>query len=214
MGEKTGGMGEQNGKGRVSVKIKYVLPLAQMTLAVALIWQSQVWLMERQHHGSDMPGPAPHFTLLFAINAPVFYPRVLWFPVVYHLRPYVAYYLDMTILVTMIGLLWFWVALNIIAWRARRAVQMFSWAPLRLGCDAILTFYGLWFGVVCVWDTVAPRIGLYGPYGLRNLDLDWRWQPSLMAAVTVLLLAWCVGLTYFFGRDFVHCILRKRPTVR
>lgn len=190
----------------MSVKLKYVLPLVQMTLAVALIWQSQVWF-EHARHGSDMPGTAPHFTLLFAINAPVFFPRALWFE-------HISYYWDMIILVAMIGLLWYWFALNVIAWRTSRAVQMFSWAPLRLGCDAILTFYGLLFGVVCIWDTVAPRIGLYGPYGLRNLNLDWRWQPSLMATVTVLLLAWCVGLTYFFGRDFVHCILRKRPTVQ
>lgn len=190
----------------MSVKFKYVLPLVQMTLAVALIWQSQVWF-EHARHGSEMPGTAPHFTLLFAINAPVFFPRALWFE-------HISYYWDMIILVGMIGLLWYWFVLNAITWRTNRAVQMFSWAPLRLGCDAILTFYGLLFGVVCIWDTVAPRIGLYGPYGLRNLNLDWRWQPPLMATVTVLLLAWCVGLTYFFGRDFVHCILRKGPTVQ
>jgi len=155
------------------VKLKHFLPLAQMILAVVLIWQSQVWLLESFRHGSDMPGPGPYFTLLFAINAPVFYPRVLW---VRH----ISGYCDNIILVAMIGLLWYWVALNVIAWRTRRAVQMFSWPPLRLGCDAVLTFYGLLFGVVCVWDTVAPRIGVYGPYGLRSLDLDWRWQPSLM----------------------------------
>lgn len=187
------------------MKLRYVLPLAQMTLAVVLIWQSQVWF-ERVRHESDMPGPAPHFTLLFAINAPVFFPRALWFE-------HISYYWDNIILVAMIGLLWYWVALNVIAWRTRRAVQMFSWMPLRLGCDAILTFYGLLFGVMCIWDTVTPTIGLDGPYGLRNLDLDWRWQRSLMATVMVLLLTRCIGLTYLFARDFAHCILRKKPMI-
>jgi len=187
------------------LKLRYVLPLVQMTLAIALIWQSQVWF-ERARHKNHMPGIAPHFTLLVAINAPVTFPRALWYM-------HISYYWDMSILVAMIGLLWYWVALNVVAWRTRRAVQVFSWLPLRLGSDAILIVLGLFFGVVCVWDIVAPRIGLYGPYGLRSLDLDW-WHPSLLVAVTVLLLGWCAGLTYFFGRDFVQCILRKKPTGR
>lgn len=180
------------------MSLRYVLPLAQMILAVGLLWQSQRWLKA----GPPMRGIPPHFTILVAVNAPITFLRALWFM-------HVSYYWDMGILVVMIGLLWYWVALNVIAWRTHRAVHMLSWTPLRLGCDAILIVLGLLFGLVCIWDTVAPRIGLYGPYGLRSLfDVDW-WQPSLFVAVTVLLLAWCAGLTYFFGRDFVHCLRVK-----
>ena len=54
-----------------------MLPLAQMALALALLWWSDLWLRTAQRT-MDMPGPAPAFTLLVSINAPVAFPRALW----------------------------------------------------------------------------------------------------------------------------------------
>jgi hypothetical protein len=54
----------------VKVKLKYALPLAQMALAVVLLWRSQLW-MTTAARLNDVPGPAPPFTLLMSMNPPV-----------------------------------------------------------------------------------------------------------------------------------------------
>lgn len=52
------------------MKLKYVLPVTQMALAVVVLWLSDLW-MKAAIRVMDVPGPAPAFTLLMSINPPV-----------------------------------------------------------------------------------------------------------------------------------------------
>jgi hypothetical protein len=187
----------------IPVKLKYTLPLAQMVLAFALLWWSNV-LDLAARHVCDMPGPSPAFELLTSINAPVALARAFWY---FHL----PYLWDAGTLVVAVGLFWYWVALNIYSWRQRRTVFMFSWVPVRLAGDLLLIAVGVLWGLACVDEVrsivhVAPAwsgTGCFGP-------LVWSmWLPSIVVAG--LHLAWSLVLTLFFGGDFFRCVLRKSP---
>lgn len=186
----------------MQVKLKYALPLAQITLALGLLWWSQVQF-EADMRIMDMPGPAPAFTLLIAINGPAVLPRAFW-------ANYLSTLWDDLALIAAVGLLWYWIALNIDAWRKRRIVVMFSWTPLRLAGDLLLVVAGMFFGSVCVWEQLPLKAALHGVRGEALLNYLPQRLPWFIA-VTSLLLAWSLALIYFFGRDFIHCILRKNP---
>src|SRR5271169_6615031 len=115
-------------------KLKYALPIAQMLLALALLWQSRVW-DKAARRTADMPGPSPEFTLLVSINFPVALARGLWLH-------YTPYFWDDALLIGGIGLLWCWVALNLYSWRRYRSVFTFSWMPARLAVDLLLVAVG------------------------------------------------------------------------
>jgi len=192
------------------VKLTYALPLAQMVLASALIWWSELW--ERAANRiCDMPGPAPAFDLLVSINAPAALVRASWRRLPYSVfHPMAAFLLDNGALVIAIGLLWYWVALNIYSWRLRRTVFIFRWMPLRLGGDALLIAVGVFWGISGIDDgrhsivwAHARGMSCFGPY-------VWsRWLPSI--AATGLDFTWCFALIYLFGRDFLHGVFRKTP---
>jgi hypothetical protein len=116
------------------LKLKYVLPLAQMALAVLLLWWNDVHMRaaERVMH---MPGPTPAFFLLRSINAPVALPRTLW-------APYLSSTLDNVTFIAVIGIFWYWIALNIQSWRERRTLHLFAWVPLRVGVDLFVVAMG------------------------------------------------------------------------
>jgi len=173
------------------VRLKYALPLVQMTIAVALLVWSQFWFNAAMRT-QDMPGPAPASEVLMAINAPVALTASLWFR-------YLPASWDGVILIAAIGLFWYWVALNIRSWQWRREVFIFSWAPLRLVADFILIGVGGLLGFSCAHEILHG----YLPF----TRLGWlRFVPCMG-----LLLAWSLVLIFFFGRDSIHCILRKRP---
>ncbi len=72
---------------------------------------------------------------------------------------------DDVVLIFAVGLLWYWVALNIRSWRRRRAVLMFSWRPARFSLDGSLVLYGALFGLVGLsrgYDAIR-----YAPYLAR-----------------------------------------------
>ncbi len=172
------------------MKLKYALPLVQMALALALLVWSQLWsraMMRTQ----DMPGPSPAFTLLVSLNAPVALPRTFWF------RYLPDRWDDVTFIVA-IGLLWYWVALNVQSWRQQRMAYTFSRTPLRLTCDFVLISVGIFWGFTS-WSETVSR---YLPIAWSG----WLWFVLRMG----LQLTWCVMLILFFGRDFIHCILAKK----
>jgi len=174
--------------GDVSVKLKYALPLAQVLLAISLLWASELWF-KAARGTMDMPGPAPAFTLLILINAPLAPLRALWYR-------HVSTVWDDVTLVAAIGLLWYWVASNIYSWQEKRRVCMFSWAPLRLAGDMLAVGAGAFWIVVFVADRSAFTVE-------SRLGVPWT------VAVVSLPLAWSLVLIFFFGRDFVQCVLRR-----
>jgi hypothetical protein len=168
------------------VKLKYVLPLAQMALAVVLLRLSYLWMRTITH--SDSPGPDPAFSLLLSINAPAALARTLWS----HRLPYLW---DNVTFVAAIGMFWYWIALNIQSWRERRrTLLLFAWTPLRIGAD-LLVIAG---GVCLVWLCLDAMSGPHVP---------WLWF------VPTSILIWSVGPMFFFGRDLIHCVRRKSPKI-
>jgi hypothetical protein len=190
---------------QLRVKLKYVLALVQMAVALALLWWSQVWLRAAMRI-MDMPGPAPAFTLLVSINAPIALPRAIW-------SRYLPDPWDDLTLIAAVGLLWYWVALNVDSWRQKRTALMFSWRPLRFCGDLLLIATGLFWGLIFVGKDLAVGAIMNGTRGeaLRNQFPLSRSQATWFIVATAFHLAWCLALILFFGCDFVHCVFRKKP---
>ena len=140
-------------------------------------------------HIQDMPGVPPWFMLLVALNAPVALPRALLFR-------YLPGWWDPIVFVTAIGVLWYWVALNIETLRTTREIVIFSWTPLRLAIDVIVV------GVNLIWLFLLGR----DRFSLPVTSTDWIWSISSM----LLLALWSAAMVAFFGRDFIHCLLHPR----
>jgi hypothetical protein len=168
------------------VKLKYVLPLAQMALAVVLLRWSDLW-MRAAIHVNHMPGPAPAFTLLMSINAPVAVVGALW--------PWSDLW-ERVAFVTAVGAVWYWVALNVESWRRRRTILHFTWVPLRLGADLLAIALGACFGLCVVAVSIVPRV-------------PWPWLIPVLASLFI----WSLGLMTIFGRDLVYCVRRKSPEI-
>ena len=187
------------------MKLKYVLPVTQMTLAVVLLWWTIASERTEMRH-SDMPGTPAVFTFLGSINAPLVLPRVLFW--------YLPGWWNEIAFIVAIGLLWYWVALNIYSWKRERTLFTFSWVPLRLAGDVVAVGFGgilayiswnyiRYFFFYSNWSWFIPSTG-------RSLAWSGLWFiPS-----AVLSLGWSVVLIYFFGRDFRHYILGKMPLAR
>lgn len=175
------------------VKLQYGLPPFQMILAMALlVWNAKWYVAMRLRH-IDMPGTSPAYKLLISINAPLALPRAFWsrylhLPVLW----------DNLALVVAIGFLWYWVALNVLSWRERRTVCIFSWMPLRLCGDVALICVGMFWLLDCWYEIIR----FYQPVAW----LDWA-RLTLLVGLPI---AWSVVLILFFGRDLVYCVLRKK----
>jgi len=192
-------------------KLKYGLPLAQMALALALLLSAQRWdrAMMRLY---DMPGPSPAFTLLVSINAPVGLARIFWFR-------YVPDPWDWVTFIAAVGLFWYWAALNVQSWREARMVYMFTSNPLRIAGDLLLIAIGASLGFFFLahelW--IALRDGVQVA---RISSPPFTWPSWLWFGVIAgLHLAWSVVLLFFFGRDLLHCLVRRnhittRPSTR
>jgi hypothetical protein len=165
-------------------KLKYILPPFQMAFALALMLWDQQW--QRRMRLSDMPGPSPAFTFLTAINFPAAILRMLWFQ---HLPDF----WDALTFILAIGLLWYWVSLNLGSWRERRTVSLFSWTPLRVVTDFILLSGGAFY----IFDFFRSRRGYMHWWG------GSQWASNLIA------LAWCVVLVLLFGRDLLQNVRRR-----
>ena len=193
------------------IKLRYVLPMAQMALA----WTFLYWDRTIPFAGCDAPEPSPPFEIFFAINAPLallrpfwkVLPPAIWGGDRYLLSPSLS---DL-IAIPAVGLLWYWVALNHRALRQHGAVLMFKWRPARFVLDGLLIVLGIVLGLkgidyarqlVRSLGWVMPLIhgrGCYGPFWLELLS---------SVAVGGALLGWCFVFLFAYGRDFIHCARR------
>jgi hypothetical protein len=181
------------------VKLRYVLPMGQMVLAVALLWWFHVWSVAASRT-ADMPGTPPAFTLLIAINAPVALPRALWYR-------HISDFWDQIILIVAVGLLWYRVALNVDCWRKDKSVFIFAWKPLRFVGDLALIALGMFWAFLCMREDTLRSFG----GAASGLFQPWLRTP-FQIVVGAFLVIWSIALIYFFGRDFVRCILRGSQT--
>jgi hypothetical protein len=89
--------------GSAEMKIKYVLPAAQMVLLVLLLgWNNS--LNELANRRCDMPGPIPADDLLMSMNAPLFVQRLLNY--------FLSYPWNVVAQIGAVGLFWYWVAVT------------------------------------------------------------------------------------------------------
>ena len=184
------------------MKIKYALPVAQMMLATTLLWWDHL-LSRVADRACDMAGPTPAFSLLVAINMPVNLLRVVWYR-------HVPYPLEDFILIAAVGLFWYWIARNVASWRQRRTLFSSWWRPVQLLVDLAIVAVGL---VCCLYGVGKGYDGLrsftYG-VGCFGPNLWFRFLPLILIGCSYL--AWSFVLIFFFGRDFIHCALRKTAT--
>ena len=127
------------------MKLKYVLPLVQMTLAAALLRWAYLW-QRWAGRIMDMPGRHPAFWLFFSLNGPV---AVVGQPLWFREPP------ANLILITAVGVFWYWVALNIYSWRESRTLLLFVWAPIRVAADLLLIVIGAYLGRIAIGSVNA-----------------------------------------------------------
>jgi hypothetical protein len=161
------------------------LPAVQMVLTSALLW----WTRQSFDSAAKvhlMAGTPAAFKLCMALNAPLALARVLW-------SGYRSRLPDDLIFIAAVGVLWYWVALNIEYWRQHRAVLMFSCVPLRLAGDVLLVGTGLFLGFWAVKSLLL---------------MNWS-QSAWFIPSQALVLTWSFLLVGLFGRDWISCILLK-----
>ena len=118
---------------------------------------------------------------------------MLWF---WH----VPYLCDAAASITLIGLFWYWVAMNIKTLRERRRVLMFKWLLLRVTSDLLLIGAAFVLGAIGASTLItAPR-----PYPLE-MGPAWLWFVPTVAIE----LAWAFSLMLLFGRDLIQCAFQK-----
>jgi hypothetical protein len=100
-----------------------------------------------------------------------------------------------------IGLFWYWVGMNIVSWRERRAAYLFSWRPLQLLADVLAIGVGLFWIGVC-WNEIRhPNERLFSVQ-------DWLWY-ALLFGLPIL---WGIVLISFFGYDCIHSFVTRRKS--
>jgi hypothetical protein len=162
------------------VRIKYALPLAQIALAVALIWGSR-----REIAAAHIPvGSTPAFDLLVLINPPASMLRSAWLN-------YVDYRWSDVMFVASIGVFWYIIGLSIDYWQKRKTLLPFTWNPLRVTADLALIALGPYF----MW--VLKRVDV--------ADMPWQWEAPALATVS----CWLLGPAFIFGRDLIHCFRHR-----
>jgi hypothetical protein len=164
----------------VRVRTKYALPLAQMALAVALIWRSRQELVAAHIHF----GSTPAFDLLALINPPATILRSAWFN-------YVDYPWSDALFISSIGVFWYLIGLSVDYWRKRKALLLLTWKLLRVTADLALIALGPYF----IWFLKRVDVA----------DMPWQWEAPALATVFF----WLLGPAVIFGRDLIHCFRRK-----
>jgi hypothetical protein len=163
------------------VRLKYALPLVQMALAIALIWESRRELAAVQFHA----GTTPSFSLLVLINPPPTWLRGVWFN--YVDNPW----FDVVIFVASIGVFWYLIGLSADYWPKRNTLLLFTRKPLRVTADLALIALGPYF----VWLVESVDVA----------HLPWQWKAPAWASV----FCWLLGPAFIFGRDLIDCIRHK-----
>jgi hypothetical protein len=172
--------------------LKYALPLLHVCVALGLFTCDARW-WRTVARSMDMPGPSPAFQLLASINAPLALPRALMFRHLHGLWDPITF-------IAAIGVFWYWVGLNIVSWRERRAAYLFSKIPLRLLADVLLIGVGVFWIFVC-WKEIYPN-----PQERLFSAPDWGWYALLLG----LPILWGIVLISFFGYDCIHSLVRRK----
>jgi hypothetical protein len=190
--------------GRMATRLKYALPSAQMVLSAVLLSRSHHWrsIFEPLN---DMPGPAPAFTLLWSINAPISWVLMFTYGALQKLWVNV-------LLVALIGAFWYWIALNFESWQERQTLSLFRSLPLRFAADLLLIALGARIG----WSAmlgVGARFGwsvassaMWDPQSNIIRQLPWAW--FIPAALCVLV--WSSLVMFMVGNDLVRRVLSLR----
>jgi hypothetical protein len=124
-----------------------------MTLTLGLLSWDYSW--QKVHRSW---GTSPGFSLLVGINAPAALGRAL-------LARHLPGWWDLGVLLVAVGLLWYWVGLNVESWRQRRMAWVSSRRALRLVADSAFIVIGVFLGiafVAIVSGGVPPSSGGFG----------------------------------------------------
>ena|SRR5579871_252527 len=173
-------------------RLRYALPIAQMILATVLLWWNYVWGQSILHRTHGSFGPLPIFTVLIGINAPVALARATW-------SDLVPWLWDNVLLVLGVGILWYWVALNIECWRKDHSVWMFCWIPLRLLANVLVVGVGGLLAFV-----------IFDEFERHTRHFSASEVPLFLASYGLFFIAWAGILIVFFARDFIICLRSGR----
>jgi hypothetical protein len=162
------------------LKLKYLLPLTQIVVAIFLLHQYQRWMILTRH--DDMPGPGPAANLLGLINLPVALLRGVSF------RSFDLDWPDW-IFVVVLAILWYWLGREIESRLDRRRQATIGRQLVRIATDVLLT--------VC-----SAGLVFWGHYEL--LSLPW----SYFAPSVVFLLFWVFVPPLLLGYD-LYSVARR-----
>lgn len=111
-----------------------------------------------------------------------------------------------------VGVFWYWIALNIERWSKRREVFLSARRHWRLLTDLLLVSDGVMLGLYAVTKDLAVTAIFRGMRGQDLLNrfegfyFGWPWW----IAFVFFHLGWSIVLIFFFGRDFVQCLSKKK----
>jgi hypothetical protein len=190
--------------GGVATRLKYALPWTQIVLSALLLYWSHHWRSIFEPI-MDMPGPAPAFTLLWSINAPISWllmatygaRQVLW---------------ANALQLALIGAFWYWIALNFESWQQRKSLRLFRSSHLRFGTDLLLMALGArlaWsamLGVGARFQWSVASSAMWDPQSNIIRQLPWAWFiPTALCVLT-----WSFTLMFIVGNDLVRRVLSLR----
>jgi len=168
---------------RQGVRIRYLLPLAQMALATAIILWSSHWY-DTIGKFDDSPGYPTPFEFLVIMSGPASLARKLWF-----VRIDWGY--SELLFVASIGLCWYGLALIIDSWRWRGTLFPFGRISLRLTADALL---------------IGMSVLFVGYFHDVNIALmPWEWSVPSFAFFVF----WALAPILFSGLDIERCLHRR-----
>ena len=147
------------------MKLKYVLPLAQMALAVGVFQWFDVPFGDAMHL-MELPRPPLMLLVLQSINAPVALARALiWGPYLWGLA-------DTVLWIAATSLLWYWIGINV----ERRTFVVFQFPLLRITTDLLLVAMGACLGWIFFSDpdrAVHPNSAFFSD-ALAVVASDWN----------------------------------------
>ncbi len=162
-------------------RLRYLLPVAQMALGVALLVWSNAWMLAiiKRIHGTVQT--TPPFTFLISLNYPAALARDLWFR-------HVPSPWEDRLLIPAIGLLWYWVARNIESWRQVKRLLRAPHLAIQLTIDLLQVALGVLIGFM-VFAEVSRYLFL--------------WE---IVTESTLGFMWCFALIIFPGWDLVELL--------
>lgn len=166
-----------------------------MAVALGLMLYENV-LQVAARHVCSMAGPSPAISVLIAINLPLAIP---WLIANRYLFPW-----SDAFLIVAAGVLWWWVARSVNAWRERRTTLTFKWRGTRLVTSAVF----LCLVLICfaAGGTLFAEVEGFGPFDLhaRNCfgsDLWFHVIPSIIVGSAGVL--WCLWFVILCWRDLI-----------